>query len=111
MTLIIGYGLGTRRNWCQNLTTGDEAMTEPATLLELIRCAIETEIHDCRVQVTGNGRHFEIDAVSPSFEGKTPVAKKRMVYKAIAHLMGGDDAPVHAIDRLTCSTDDSSGAP
>jgi acid stress-induced BolA-like protein IbaG/YrbA len=38
--------------------------------------------------------------MSAAFEGKNTLAKQRMVYAAITHLMTGDSAPVHAVDRL-----------
>ena len=36
----------------------------------------------------------------PAASGKGTLAKQRLVFSAIAHLMKGDDAPVHAIDEL-----------
>ena len=35
-----------------------------------------------------------------SFAGKSTLESQRMVYGAIAHLMKGDMAPVHAVDSL-----------
>ena len=44
--------------------------------------------------------HYSLAVTSAAFEGKSLLAKQRLVYSAITHLMGGDDAPVHAIDKL-----------
>jgi stress-induced morphogen len=44
--------------------------------------------------------HFEIRVVSAAFAGLTRVRQQQLVYGAIAHLMKGDAAPVHAIDEL-----------
>lgn len=44
--------------------------------------------------------HFEIRVVAAAFEGKTLLQKQRMVLSAIKHLMAGDHAPVHAVDRI-----------
>lgn len=44
--------------------------------------------------------HFSIRVVSAAFAGKARVPQQQLVYGAIAHLMKGDAAPVHAIDRL-----------
>ena len=64
--------------------------------------AIVAKLPDSTVEVTiGAPGHYSLDVVSTQFEGKKPVAKQRLVYSAISHLMGGDDAPVHAIDKLT----------
>ena len=65
-----------------------------------IRKAILEAIPNCEVEVTGSGGHFEIRVVSAAFEGRNTLAKQRMVYAAITHLMTGGSAPVHAVDRL-----------
>jgi len=51
------------------------------------------------VQAASPG-HFEIRVVSSAFEGQSRVRQQQLVYGAIAHLMKGNEAPVHAIDRL-----------
>ncbi len=67
--------------------------------------AISTKLAGSTVEVTiGAPGHYSLEVSSAEFAGHTPLAKQRMVYSAIAHLMGGDDAPVHAIDRLTTKT-------
>ena len=64
--------------------------------------AIAEKIPDASVVVDGGGGgHFTIQVVSPVFAGKNMVESQRLVYGAIAHLMKGDGAPVHAIDKLT----------
>ena len=62
--------------------------------------AIEGAIPGARVEVTGGGGHYSIVVTSPVFAGKTMLASQRLVYSAIAPLMQGDDAPVHAVDSL-----------
>ncbi len=47
-----------------------------------------------------SGGHFEIRVVSTAFEGKSLLQKQRLVLSAIAHLMKGEQAPVHAVDKL-----------
>ena len=66
-----------------------------------IKESIEKAIPDAEVQVSGSGGHFTIQVVSDVFEGKNRVQSQRLVYSAIAHLMKGDAAPVHAVDKLT----------
>jgi acid stress-induced BolA-like protein IbaG/YrbA len=65
-----------------------------------IREAIETAIPDALVIIGGSGGHFTIEVVSPVFEGKNMLQSQRLVLGAIAHLMKGDRAPVHAVDSL-----------
>lgn len=72
----------------------------PREVIGQIREAIEGAISGAEVEVSGAAGHFEIRVVANAFEGKNTLAKQRMVYAAIAHLMKGDGAPVHAVDRL-----------
>ncbi len=72
---------------------------------DAIRSAILDKLPDASVDVTaGSGGHFTIAVVSSVFAGKNMVESQRLVYGAIAHLMKGDGAPVHAIDKLTTKT-------
>ncbi|MBW2245216.1 MAG: BolA/IbaG family iron-sulfur metabolism protein [Deltaproteobacteria bacterium] len=48
--------------------------------------------------------HFEIEVVSAGFEGLSRVKQQQAVYTTIKHLMAGDAAPVHAIDRMVTRT-------
>lgn len=74
-------------------------MSTEETLAE-IKTRIKQAIPDCEVQASGGGGHFSIAVTSAQFEGLNTLKKKRMVYAAITELMSGDDAPIHAVDRL-----------
>jgi len=66
-----------------------------------LRESIENALPDASVEVLpGTPGHFEIKVISEAFEGKRLVQKQQLVYAAIADLMKGANAPVHAIDRL-----------
>jgi acid stress-induced BolA-like protein IbaG/YrbA len=70
-----------------------------------LRDAIGQSLPGCRVQVSlGSPGHFSIAVIAEEFRGKSRVACQRLVYRAIAPLMQGDRAPVHAIDQLTTTT-------
>lgn len=70
-----------------------------------IKTAILAKIPDANVVVApGSGGHFTIEVVSPVFAGKGMLESQRLVYGAIAHLMAGASAPVHAVDKLTTKT-------
>ena len=72
---------------------------------ESIRRAIVEKMPDAAVDVVpGSAGHYTIAVVSSAFAGKNMVESQRLVYGAIAHLMKGDGAPVHAVDRLTTKT-------
>ncbi|MBZ5708718.1 BolA/IbaG family iron-sulfur metabolism protein [Nannocystis pusilla] len=70
------------------------------SVTDAIRDAILAKIPGADVQVSGGGGHYTIVVVSGEFAGKSMVAQQRLVYGAIAHLMSGDMAPVHAVDSL-----------
>lgn len=72
----------------------------PSEVIEKIRQALSTALPCDALEVRGSGGHFAIRVVSSAFAGKNTLAKQRLVFGAIAHLMKGDDAPVHAIDEL-----------
>ncbi len=75
-----------------------------------IRDSVRAAIPDAEVEVSGGGARFEIRVTSGAFNGKNSLARQRMVYAAIAHLMKGEGAPIHAIDRLETSVPDPSSA-
>ena len=65
-----------------------------------LREAIETKVPSSKADVSGGGGHYSIEVVSPAFAGLSMLESQRLVYGAIAHLMQGDLAPVHAVDKL-----------
>ncbi|MEE9398161.1 MAG: BolA/IbaG family iron-sulfur metabolism protein [Methylococcales bacterium] len=76
-------------------------MNETPDMSSEMKQRIERSILDAKVEVVPrSGRHYEISVVSASFEGLSLVKRQQQVYAAITDLMGGDNAPVHAIDRL-----------
>lgn len=63
--------------------------------------AIAARLPDAIVEVTiGSPGHYSLAVTSAEFAELKPLAKQRLVYSAIAPLMAGDNAPVHAIDQL-----------
>jgi stress-induced morphogen len=66
-----------------------------------LRDRITEAYPDASVEVNAlSPGHFEIRVVSSRFEGLSRVKQQQGVYAAIAPLLKGDAAPVHAIDRL-----------
>jgi acid stress-induced BolA-like protein IbaG/YrbA len=77
----------------------------PVDVVEDLRRSIEEAIRGARVEVrAASPGHFEIRVVSEAFADRSRVQQQQLVYGAIAHLMKGDAAPVHAIDRLQTET-------
>ncbi len=69
-----------------------------------VKDAIEAAIEGSTATVNGGGGHFVIEVISEQFAGKRILEQQRLVYSAIAHLMAGDTAPVHAVDQMVCRT-------
>lgn len=66
-----------------------------------IAAAVREALPDARVEVRpASPGHYEIEVVSAEFAGRPRVRQQQLVYSAIAHLMRGEQAPVHAVDRL-----------
>jgi acid stress-induced BolA-like protein IbaG/YrbA len=75
------------------------------SIVESLRQAVLAAIPDAQVEVHANSPgHFQLRVVSPLFAGKSMVQQQQLVYASIADLMRGDNAPVHAIDRLQTAT-------
>jgi acid stress-induced BolA-like protein IbaG/YrbA len=66
-----------------------------------IKSAIAEKIEGAVIEADGGNGHYTITVVAAVFEGKSMVQSQRLVLSAIAHLMKGDRAPVHAVDKLT----------
>lgn len=81
---------------------GPEIHVMSQGLTEIIQQAIEKGIPEAKAEVTsGSGAgHFNLKVTAAAFAGKPMLQAHRMVYAAIAHLMDGQEAPVHAIDLL-----------
>ena len=74
------------------------------SVIDALRRSIEESIPNSKAEVAGGGGHYQLDVVSPEFTGKGLLDRQRLVYSAIAHLMKGDTAPVHAVDSLKTRT-------
>jgi acid stress-induced BolA-like protein IbaG/YrbA len=82
-----------------------EPPPEPEDLAADLRRCIEQKLAGADVTVrAGSPGHFEIEVTCAAFEGLNRVKQQQKVYGAIQHLMTGDQAPVHAIDRMTTRT-------
>jgi acid stress-induced BolA-like protein IbaG/YrbA len=67
--------------------------------------AVRAALPDAEVEVEiGSPGHFALRVVSSAFAGLPRVRQQQTVYAAIQHLMAGEAAPVHAIDRLVTKT-------
>jgi len=79
---------------------------EPAELVPQLENAIRGAFPDAaevKVEALSPG-HFTVEVCDASFEGLSRVKQQQAVYASIKHLMAGDQAPVHAIDRMITRT-------
>jgi stress-induced morphogen len=80
----------------ENSTNG-----EPRSIADALEQAILKAVPDAKVEVVASGGgHFSLHVRSPAFRDRSTLERHRMVYTAIAPLMAGETAPVHAIDTL-----------
>ena len=64
-----------------------------------IRQLLLSRIADCDVEVSGDGRHFDIQVVGDLFTGLTPVKKQQLVYAALKDEIA--DGRIHAVNIKT----------
>lgn len=73
----------------------------PDEIAKALQGAILKAIPDAEVTVhIGSPGHYSLDVHSATFEGQSTLQRQRAVYSAIAPWMAGNDAPVHAIDKM-----------
>jgi stress-induced morphogen len=70
-------------------------------VLAALRESVESAIPGARCVAAGGGGHYTLEVIAPSFAGLSMLASHRLVLGAIAHLMKGDQAPVHAVDSIS----------
>ncbi len=64
-----------------------------------VKALIEAGLPGAKVEVTGDGRHFEAVVVSEVFEGKTLIQQHRMVKATVKAEIASDD--LHALSIKT----------
>ncbi|HUF55107.1 MAG TPA: BolA family transcriptional regulator [Thermohalobaculum sp.] len=57
------------------------------------------------VDTVGDRNHYAARVVAPEFRGKNRVQQQRLVNKALAPLLEGSSAPLHAIALTTAAPD------
>jgi acid stress-induced BolA-like protein IbaG/YrbA len=69
-------------------------MVTPKQIEEYIAKGLPCE----SLRVEGDGQHFEAVIVSPEFEGKSPIQRHQLVYKALGDRMREE---IHALSMKT----------
>jgi len=60
-----------------------------------VKALIEQGMSGARVEVSGDGRHFEAEIVSAAFEGKSLIERHRMVMATVHDQIASDE--LHAL--------------
>ena len=71
---------------------------------ESIKRGIEAGIACERVEVAGDGQHFQALVVSAAFEGKSRVQRHQLVYKALGERMREE---IHALSMQTLTPEEA----
>ncbi|MGK7934839.1 MAG: BolA family protein [Xenococcaceae cyanobacterium] len=69
-----------------------------------VETMIQSKLPEAKVQVAGDGQHFEAVIVSAQFEGKSRVKQHQIVYSALTEAMASDT--IHAIALKTYTPQD-----
>ena len=63
---------------------------------EEVKQLLANHFSDCDIEVSGDGRHFEITVVGDVFEGLNAVKKQQLVYAALNEQIAG--GAMHAVN-------------
>ena len=75
-------------------------MVTPAS----VKSGIESGLACERVEVIGDGQHFQAVIVSPAFEGKSRVQRHQLVYQALGERMREE---IHALSMQTLTPEEA----
>ena len=64
-----------------------------------VKTMIQEQFPEAKVEVAGDGEHFEAIIVSPEFTGKSRVKQHQMVYAAVNDAMASE--AIHALSLKT----------
>lgn len=67
-----------------------------------IKALLQAQWPDCTVEVSGDGRHFDLVIVGDVFEGARKIKRQQMVYAILnEHIAAGT---IHAVNMQTFTT-------
>ena len=67
-----------------------------------VEALIKAGLPDAEVKVSGDGRHFEVEVISPAFEGKSLIQRHRMVMATVKEQVASDE--LHALSIKSART-------
>ena len=75
---------------------------------EDIKGWIEENLEGARVEITGDGHHFEAEIICDGFEGKNRIQQHQMVYGALQQELASE--AIHALALNTSTPSDAASA-
>ncbi|WP_101757605.1 BolA family protein [Oceanicoccus sp. KOV_DT_Chl] len=66
---------------------------------EQVKEILQAHLPDCDIEVTGDGRHFDLVVVGDVFEGLNAVKRQQLVYAGLNAQIA--DGTVHAVNMKT----------
>ena len=85
-----------------NRATAIETRLRAALHPESIEITDESAAHAGHAGAQGGAGHYAVTIVARAFEGRTPIARHRLIHEALGDLMGRD---IHAL-RISAFTPD-----
>lgn len=67
--------------------------------VEQVKEILQSQLPDCEMTVSGDGRHFEITVIGDVFEGLNAVKRQQLVYAALNPQIA--DGTIHAVNMKT----------
>jgi acid stress-induced BolA-like protein IbaG/YrbA len=64
-----------------------------------VKALLVSRLEDCDVEVTGDGRHFDLLVIGDIFAGLTPVKRQQLVYGALRDEIAS--GALHAVNMKT----------
>ena len=74
---------------------------------ESVKSGIEAGLACERVEVIGDGQHFQATIVARAFEGKSRVQRHQLVYRALGERMREE---IHALSMRTLTPEEAKGS-
>lgn len=71
---------------------------------EQVKQLLEAHLAGCDIDVSGDGRHFDITVVGDVFKGLNAVKKQQLVYAALNPQIA--DGSIHAVNMKTFTPDE-----
>lgn len=70
-----------------------------------VKALLTAQMQDCKIQVQGEGNHFQVIVIGDIFKGLNPVKRQQLVYAALNEKIA--DQTIHAVTIKTYTSAES----